>query len=286
MPRRGITMIELLVVITIIGVSLGLLLPAVVGGRAAAARTQCQNNQKQIALAMLIYHDEFETFPAGLSTLRRADGRGIDAHWGWMPWMLRMMEQSSLASGMQYDLPPSAPENETVRITKLTTMLCPSDGESEPVTIRVATSGSGTKAIRVAKASYVASFGTGDPLDPAQVRRGDGVFFLDSAIGLVHLEDGTSTTFLIGERSRDSGPATWAWAMGDRGAALVLGSTGKDRGPNARPATPYQFSSRHEGGAYFSFADGGVRFIRSDIGEAIYHALATRAGGEYSGDEW
>jgi prepilin-type processing-associated H-X9-DG protein len=110
------------------------------------------------------------------------------------------------------------------------------------------------------------------------------VFFLDSAIGLVHLEDGASTTFLLGERSRDSGPATWTGAIGERGAALVLGSTGKDRGPNARPRTPYQFSSRHDGGAYFAFADGGVRFVRSEIGEAVYHALATRAGGEFTGD--
>ena len=70
------------------------------------------------------------------------------------------------------------------------------------------------------------------------------------------------------------------------GPCLILGSTGREGGPNARPIRRRQFSSRHEGGAYFAFGDGGVRFVRDEIGKAVYHALATRKGGEIiPGDE-
>src|SRR5262245_16393385 len=81
--KRGFTLVELLVAITIVGVLAGLLLPAIQAAREAARRAQCSNNLKQIGIALQSYHSAHRSCPAGY--VSAVDGAGTETGpgWGW-----------------------------------------------------------------------------------------------------------------------------------------------------------------------------------------------------------
>jgi prepilin-type N-terminal cleavage/methylation domain-containing protein len=86
--RAGFTLIELLAVIAIIGVLIGLLMPAVQSVRESANRISCANNLKQIGLAMHLYHDQFHRLPPSRRTMAESPS------WAWL--ILPNLEQDNL----------------------------------------------------------------------------------------------------------------------------------------------------------------------------------------------
>src|SRR5262245_41195872 len=135
--RTAFTLIELLVVIAIIGVVMGLLLPAVQKVRESASRLECQNNLKQIGLALHSYESVNQRFPPAYVTANPyVDGttygisygdsnRNGPPGWAWGTLILPYIEQTNLYQSLRLDLPCWAPENADFVKNKVATFLCP-----------------------------------------------------------------------------------------------------------------------------------------------------------------
>ena len=118
--RHGFTLVELLVVIAIIAMLVTLLLPAVQAAREAARRTQCQNNFKQIGLALQNYHSAIGTFPPGSRWTSDYFG------WSWGVYILPQMEQGTVYNQLNFAEDFLSPINWAVMGTKIDYFLCPS----------------------------------------------------------------------------------------------------------------------------------------------------------------
>jgi len=288
----GFTLIELLVVIAIIGILLALLLPAVQQAREAARRTQCQNNLKQIGIAVHNYHDLHGGLPPGWVgvTQGQPDVNGPSGL-GWAAMLLPSLDQTPLYKTINTRVSTLNPVNQTPRTTTLSVFRCPSD-PSNPTWTLHSEEQPGRTLTRLAAANYAGVFGTTSveechDLPPGQSCHGNGVFSHNSHVRFRDLVDGASNTMVCGERKTDASRdwhSTWFGVIhgGEECHARILGSA--DHPPNAAAGHLDDFSSQHASGVHFLFGDGRVRFLSENINRAIYQGLATRSGGELLGN--
>lgn len=289
--RRGFTLIELLVVIAIIAILVALLLPAIQQAREAARRTQNRSRLREIGIALHNYHDLHRCFPPGWIGVNRAgqpDVEGLNG-FGWGAMILPMLGEEPLYKRLDYLRSVSAPENAEARETVLAVFRSPND-ISQSLWWLESEETPGTKLARLPTANYVGNWGTTELEDceelPAGRRcKGNGVFYHNSKVELADLIDGASNTFLVGERRTDQRHeppwhSTWVGVIagGEEAFARILGVA--DHTPNSPAAHLDDFSSYHEGGVFFLFGDGRVRFVSETIDLSVYQSLATRAGQE------
>ncbi len=290
--RRAFTLVELLVVIAVIGVLVGLLLPAVQSVREAARRMQCSNNLKQLGLAAHNYHDTHRSFPSGWINPKPWDA-DRDCY-GWGALILPFVEGTAAANAIDaVRVPFNAALNDSEKLRvmrqKQEVFRCPSDvgpiessdgdrkpgGESTAVSNYV-----GANNIGWAEASDSGAAGDGGP-------GRHGMFVEDKGIRFRDVRDGTSAVVLFGERrwqyndvldrtvqvaaaalvyGRETNGSLSAEASAVIGLGIVrMNYDGAKSGDTGARRKKTGFSSLHPGGAMFAFVDGSVHFVADSI---------------------
>ncbi len=254
--RRGISLVEVLVVIAVIGILIALLLPASQASREASRRLACQNKLKQIGIALHSYHDVHRVFAPGYSPrLVASDNRWESRHstYAWGTTLLPYLDQAPLYTqidpgNVTLEDAVEDPAKAAFFVKPLTIYRCVSDIggdtlESAPIppehkTLDVDGNGAlgpsnlfGGVSNYVGNAGYFATYHPGSPVSGTllpfnQELTGpnNGLFYSGSAVSIGDITDGSTNTFAIGERAWFQGAAVWV------GSANILGG-----GPGGAP---------------------------------------------------
>jgi prepilin-type processing-associated H-X9-DG protein len=291
-------LVELLVVITIIGILIALLLPAVQAAREAARRMQCSNNMKQTALALHLYHEAKQCFPVGIG--------GVEAKWHtgptWAGLILPFIEQENAVRGYTFDAATTYTTHKLLFRTAVSTFLCPSDNAGREG--RIDKESNSSDAIGFARSNLVACFGAdGNMQETASVKKA--IFNIDLARSMAQIKDGTSNTAMISEivagpEGTGDARGQWWYDLGCHYEHRYSPNSNADTVTNyadlcVSTKVPCQFGggwgemhvaagSVHPGGVNLAFADGAVAFINQNINLVTWQALASIEAGEVATD--
>jgi prepilin-type N-terminal cleavage/methylation domain-containing protein/prepilin-type processing-associated H-X9-DG protein len=317
----GFTLVELLVVIAIIGVLVALLLPAVQSAREAARRSQCSNQLRQASLGCELHYDTHKYYPTGgwgFAFVGDADGGfGKNQSGGWIYNILPFIEQApvrALGAGLT-DAQKKLVHADRESIV-IPTLYCPSRRSASAYAVNlVASNVQKSKATGQARSDYAANYGNSMELDPSsgQVVFSDadpilsvacaksagkppvcfnmesisGVSFMQSKVTKAMITDGTSSTYMLGEKYMNADYYENGLDTGDDWSIYTGQQDDIYREAFLAPAADQpgvtqdrRFGSAHPGGLNLSFCDGSVRFVSFDVDLRTHQQLGSRDDGE------
>lgn len=317
-PVAGFTLIELLVVVAIIGVLVGLLLPAVQSAREAARRTQCQNNLRQVGIGLHSHHSARDCFPTAVST-------GSVRHY-WCAQMLPYMDNNPLAGIYDYTVRWNHENNREAVQVPLGFVICPATpgGPLHHPKFKAGTSGWGAAAT-----DYIGSSGpnpelwTAVPPIVATPKPGPDDQLIGFFAGTVRpglkgrqarqMTDGLSQSIAVVESA--GRPQVWAFGRMVPQSGMLSSPTGTKyyvslcgwADPNTNDCTGFRFDASqsdpanqsiapglqlvngsnnggiyafHPGGANALFADASVRFLAEGASPDVVAAMLTVQAGD------
>jgi prepilin-type N-terminal cleavage/methylation domain-containing protein/prepilin-type processing-associated H-X9-DG protein len=310
--RRAFSLVELLVVITIIGILISLLLPAVQTAREAGRRIACCNNLKQIGLALQGFHALNGHFPVGTALKGYPNGTSPGSipssllptgpyRPGLFAMILPHLEQAALYNALQMDLAMDEDVNVTLGKTILSTCLCPSSNHTYGLVKAPHSLPLTDPSMQFAVIDYNGLNGAARLFSAAPSAgqlQDHGGFAERQPLRIEDFRDGTSQTIDVVE-TVNFGRGVWihgrphynqaAYGIntlnGYNGAPNSVCPDGANlpvanRGPGKGTAGTWGISSNHPSGANALFVDGSVQFLTDSLSAETLTALSTRDGNE------
>ena len=314
--RRGFTLIELLVVIAIIAVLVAILLPAVPQAREAARKSQCQNNLKQLGIALHSYHETYFVFPYAISTNGRCGSTMIATNHTGLISLLPYIDQGGLynkfdASQASGNLSgggaalagggATASGNGVITTTRIPAYLCPSDDGKQfypgfDGTYGCVASLPSYKTNYHFSTDYDSSYG-GCTLWSGLAQASRSAFGVASASSLRDIKDGSSNTVAMSETTlevHDGYTPSWACVQHVGGGINFANPPNgtmnnwycctwqTPANANFRPGRLGEWGSPgslHTGGLNVLLADGAVRFVSETLDGTTRQRLGYIADG-------
>jgi len=264
--RLAFTLVELLVSVAIIGVLIGMLLPAVHAAREASRQVKCRANLRQIGIALHSYHDGFGCFPTGCSRKQLA----------WSVFILPYLEQEPLWRTIDMNGYFTSGSNREATSHVIPTYLCPSTARLEWDRVGNTTGDRNNNGRRdpgefMGVTDYGGMYGAAIS---TRTTPGNGVMldYRHPAIKFADITDGTSQTIVIAENTGRGGALDGEWSNGQN----IFDQDGKINDPEMRALDGMW--SDHQGGAQVLFCDGSVHFLREQMDLAALETICTRNG--------